>query len=81
MDLFILSTAQASRELVEASRGSLSEINDAINNIRSCSDEILQAISLQGDNFTEVENNFELMNQYFNETLQSGQLTFTSGLI
>ena len=71
--------ARASQELVEASRGSLDEINGAIGHIRSCSEEILEAISLQGDNFTKVESNFELMDEYFRETLQSGQMTLSFG--
>ncbi len=71
--------ARASQALVEASRGSLDEINGAIMHIRSCSEEILEAISLQGENFTRVESNFELMDEYFRETLKSGQLTISFG--
>jgi methyl-accepting chemotaxis protein len=71
--------AHASQKLVEDSRGSLEEINEAILHIRSCSEEILEAISLQGDNFQKVEKNFDVMDEYFRETLESGQVTFGFG--
>lgn len=71
--------AGESKELVEASQSSLSEINDAILHIRSCSEEILEAIQLQGENFSKVEQNFDVMDEYFRETLESGQLTFSFG--
>lgn len=71
--------ANASRELTDASKGSLSEINDAILHIKSCSEEILEAINIQGDNFEKVGRNFDVMDEYFRETLASGQLTFSFG--
>ncbi|OPX54565.1 methyl-accepting chemotaxis protein [Oceanospirillum multiglobuliferum] len=74
-----ISEANASRELTEASKESLSEINDAILHIKSCSEEILEAISIQGDNFDKVGRNFDVMDEYFRETLASGQLTFSFG--
>ncbi len=71
--------AKDSRELVEASRTSLEEINEAIVHIRGCSEEILEAISIQNTNFDEVSLNIDLMDEYFKETLSSGQLTFSFG--
>lgn len=71
--------AKDSKELVEASRTSLEEINEAIVHIRSCSEEILAALQIQNTNFSEVSTNIDLMDEYFNETLSSGQLTFSFG--
>ncbi|WP_086479036.1 methyl-accepting chemotaxis protein [Oceanospirillum sanctuarii] len=71
--------AKDSKELVEASRTSLEEINEAIVHIRSCSEEILAALQIQNTNFDEVSYNIDVMDEYFKETLSSGQLTFSFG--
>lgn len=71
--------AKDSKELVEASRTSLEEINEAIVHIRSCSEEILAALQIQNTNFDEVSLNIDMMDEYFKETLASGQLTFSFG--
>lgn len=74
-----MNAAQDSKELVDASRGSLEEINSAIVHIRDCSEEILAALGIQNTNFDEVSGNIDIMDEYFKDSLKAGQLTFSFG--
>ena len=70
---------QDSQELVDASRSSLEEINGAIAHIRSCSEEILEALSIQNTHFNEVGFNIDLMDQFSREAFNRGEQTFSFG--